>query len=402
MPHEPDTRLTGWKEIAAYLRKDVRTVLRWERERGLPVHRPPGRRGQSVYAIPKELDNWIQLPATGHEPAAAASPLPVVPTRRTRGGRYWLAAVLMLMAAVSFAAWPHRAMTRVAVTGNVIRAFDGDGRELWTYGLGADSVTPSVENGVGRATHVGDIDGDGRPEALVSVVTTTNSPNVVRGLVFCFDAGGGVRWSRELDDVLTFEGRRFGAPWAVGDLMVFGGDRKAVGITAHHFTWWPSMVVTLDAATGERRARYVHPGWVMRIDVTPDLRHVVAAGINNARDAHAVMVLDANTLEERFYSLLLRPDAGAAMREPLDRQHYWISQTGPPTIRLGHSRSLSPVPETIVELSDDLRGLRASQSDSYWAWHGALERDGHLKHSADQCPERSAPPFETRPHQNSQ
>jgi len=32
-------RLDSWKEIAAYLKRDVRTVRRWEHAEGLPVHR---------------------------------------------------------------------------------------------------------------------------------------------------------------------------------------------------------------------------------------------------------------------------------------------------------------------------------------------------------------------------
>ena len=34
--------LNSWKEIASYLGRSVRTVQRWEREFGLPVHRPAG------------------------------------------------------------------------------------------------------------------------------------------------------------------------------------------------------------------------------------------------------------------------------------------------------------------------------------------------------------------------
>ena len=35
----PEDRLDSWKEIAAYLGRGLRTVQRWEREEGLPVHR---------------------------------------------------------------------------------------------------------------------------------------------------------------------------------------------------------------------------------------------------------------------------------------------------------------------------------------------------------------------------
>lgn len=53
-------RLTSWKQIAAYLNRDVRTAIRWEKERGLPIRRELGTRlSQSVYALPEELDAWM-------------------------------------------------------------------------------------------------------------------------------------------------------------------------------------------------------------------------------------------------------------------------------------------------------------------------------------------------------
>ena len=51
-------RLDSWKEIAAYLKRGARTVQRWEREEGLPVHRLPHEKLGSVYAYSAELDAW--------------------------------------------------------------------------------------------------------------------------------------------------------------------------------------------------------------------------------------------------------------------------------------------------------------------------------------------------------
>lgn len=51
--------LSGWKEIANYLGKGVRTVQRYERELGLPVRRPAGRSTGSVLATKAELDAWV-------------------------------------------------------------------------------------------------------------------------------------------------------------------------------------------------------------------------------------------------------------------------------------------------------------------------------------------------------
>ena len=51
-------RLDSWKEIAAYLNRSVRTVTRWEREEGLPVHRHLHSKSGSVYAYKAELEDW--------------------------------------------------------------------------------------------------------------------------------------------------------------------------------------------------------------------------------------------------------------------------------------------------------------------------------------------------------
>src|SRR5216684_3367788 len=51
-------RLESWKEIAAYLGRDVTTVRRWEKREGLPVHRLHHSKLGSVYAYTKELDAW--------------------------------------------------------------------------------------------------------------------------------------------------------------------------------------------------------------------------------------------------------------------------------------------------------------------------------------------------------
>lgn len=55
---EPSDRLESWKEIAAYLKRDVRTVQRWEESENLPIHRHQHKKRGSVFAHPDELDMW--------------------------------------------------------------------------------------------------------------------------------------------------------------------------------------------------------------------------------------------------------------------------------------------------------------------------------------------------------
>ena len=57
-PHSPADRLDSWKDVATYLKRDVRTVQRWEQTRWLPVYRAPGGTRNAIFALKSELDRW--------------------------------------------------------------------------------------------------------------------------------------------------------------------------------------------------------------------------------------------------------------------------------------------------------------------------------------------------------
>lgn len=57
----PERRiLNGWKEIASYLGRGVRTVQRWELLYRMPVHRPAERDRSAIVAFSDELDMWVK------------------------------------------------------------------------------------------------------------------------------------------------------------------------------------------------------------------------------------------------------------------------------------------------------------------------------------------------------
>jgi TolB-like protein len=72
----PSHRLDSWKEIAAYLKRDIRTAQFWEKKEGLPVHRHTHTARASVYAYPEEIDLWqkTRRPPVGAEPQLSAEP----------------------------------------------------------------------------------------------------------------------------------------------------------------------------------------------------------------------------------------------------------------------------------------------------------------------------------------
>lgn len=123
-------RIDGWKAIAAYFGRDRTTVMRWARDRELPVHRVPGGGSSSVYALKSELDAWLadhpktdieedsttdgSLPPAGDEIAPATRPssppaLPQKPGFHTKR-LVQLGIAVALIASLVFVASPDRSV----------------------------------------------------------------------------------------------------------------------------------------------------------------------------------------------------------------------------------------------------------------------------------------------------
>lgn len=117
--------LNGWKAIAAHLRRDERTAMRWAAERAMPVHRMPGPGRGSVDAIAGELDAWLEddrarvaeaarvVPTViepAEPPTVTWAPIPWWRRRRAAGALIASGAVLTMLGALTL----HRAPVAAA------------------------------------------------------------------------------------------------------------------------------------------------------------------------------------------------------------------------------------------------------------------------------------------------
>src|SRR5437868_12590997 len=91
-------RLDTWKEIATYLRREVRTVQLWEKKEGLPVHRHFHQQLGSVYAFRSEVDRWrrevSRHRSSLNEPESTTASgerivIRVLPLKNLRGDAAW-------------------------------------------------------------------------------------------------------------------------------------------------------------------------------------------------------------------------------------------------------------------------------------------------------------------------
>ena len=118
-------RLDSWKEIAAYLKRDVTTVQRWERRERLPIHRQQHDKLGSVYAFRHEIDAWRAarsrrvaetpadsasgpdaMPSSASESRVESNPLAASATIQSkRPGRWFAAAGVTIIAGTLLATW---------------------------------------------------------------------------------------------------------------------------------------------------------------------------------------------------------------------------------------------------------------------------------------------------------
>ncbi len=120
-PDPRGRRLESWKEIAAYLGRDVTTVRRWERREGLPVYRILHIKLGSVYAYTTELDAWRDGRAGAATDVADADPVLEIARHGLRARRWLVVCGVAMLALLVVAYFTTRTRVRGA-TGSKIKS----------------------------------------------------------------------------------------------------------------------------------------------------------------------------------------------------------------------------------------------------------------------------------------
>jgi hypothetical protein len=276
-------RLQGWKEIGAHVGKSVRTLQRWEREYGFPVHRVGREGGEIVWADSEEVDSWFRahISAEQQDPAETATaavkpedaPLGGFSDHRERGAG--IAVMVALIAVVVGALWwvsPFRRRSidgpvNWRIAGGTFQALDAQGALLWarhfdTTVLAAGAFTPEVDGRQGGRVLLHDLDGDARNEVLLLIADRSNPG--VSGLRILNSDG-----SDRVPAVLPGGEVRFGdkswaGPWFPYREWVLQDDattRALIYVAFIHLNEFPTVLVQFDAA-GRERGRYWSNGYV--------------------------------------------------------------------------------------------------------------------------------------------
>lgn len=420
-------RLSGWKEIAAHLRRSVRAAQRWEHELGLPVKRVKTVAGQVVFASRADLDAWLAkqhsvIQAEPVDPVELSEPADDIPVAAGSRSRVERRHPLMTMAAVvtillvlgAWAWWPRTSATpvdSVTIVGKRLEARGADGRVLWHHQFDEDvrglTLTDYPRGPLITIEGV-DIDADGSTEWLIPLRFGDVRGGFRRSdAVAAFSAAGKLRWlaSVPADFTLTCGGVPVQGPWQVSAMSVpnHAGPRS-VWLAFHHPVSWPAFAVEVTP-DGTVTRRYVQAGWIKSIleHETPTGRQVEIAGVINERERASLVSIDP----EAALSALtpLTPEFACDLDAPSDPLRVVLFPPHDVTAAFHYKYFLATA---VYRHGDGLRVSLAGGSavammdaagvvtdvtfiDDYWLQHDALFRDGRLDHPSDSCPQAHAP-----------
>lgn len=252
-------------------------------------------------------------------------------------------------------------------------------------------------------------DGDGLPETVLAATFTT-TPHGPRDL-YCFAPNGKILWHYRPTFDLTFKAQAFSGTARFLDVLVVPAKPwGTIWAASSDVEWWPSFLdrISPDGAT---KRTFVNSGNIRVVQRIQSGRgsYILAAGTNNEY--------------RRAFLAILRPDDPASASPQSEGSEFQCLRGCPGTlpyryILLPRSElntfSLTPynMAEKIVvrqdgfvvetdeklsqvsgfyDFSSNFQPERMAYSDNYKPVHEQLEREGRIKHSWADCPERTTP-----------
>jgi hypothetical protein len=428
----PGIRLTGWKEIATYLDKAVRTVQRWERDFDLPVRRVSDDRVSSVYAFSTDLDDWLRSPSGARargqhatEPDEAPPIAPAAadaPAQRTEqithppGWRQVTATTWVLAAAVfalsALVIWhqfqpapPDSRPGKPAawrIKGDTLAVLDSANRTVFERRFGG--VLSEYDPGQGETQYrvgLDDLDGDGTVETRF-VSHPGSAVSTVDRTLFVLNEDGSVRWTYQFSGTVRFGKVTYGPPWTAQYVFT------TPSVTPGQLDLWascvdragfPAVLQRLDTRTGKPLSTYWSNGYISSLArSTWKGKPVVLVGASfNDASASSLAVLDLASpngsapARQDKYRCADCPTGGLlafvvfpkpARFAPLDASGtlYQIDTRRPdfPVVRVVFAGGVTRGASGIYRLDKDLNPLAVDTVDGYLAEYESLVRTGVL------------------------
>jgi len=431
-PIDPD-RLNGWKEIASFLGKGVRTAQRWEKDYCLPVHRLGREGGEIIFASRREISDWLESgggrDAREHphadnnqqepEPAAEAQNGSTGAGRRTALRVLATAAAVVLGAGAWLVTRPAPSPDHWHLEGRRLLVYDSEDTLVFEHEFAFAPVLHDFpfERQSGGTGLVQDIDADGTREVIFGARSTSHHDLMA---FYIFNADGSIRAEVRPEHVVAFGDVTYAGPWL--PYRVFVNERPygppAIHLVFIHGQNYPSLLQEIDA-DGNPVAEYWSNGYVQQVEYVQwrDLEVLAVGASNNDFQGSSLALFESGVAsgsapaEKDAYRCLTCPpgsvyEPSAFLVFPRRCLHesingtgaigdVWVDAAGSIFVRVeeGTQHPTGPNLNSAVTyvLDSNLNLLRVEPLAGFFAEHDAWHKSGRIDHPLS--PERDGPLF---------
>lgn len=293
--------------------------------------------------------------------------------------------------------------------------YNKKGDELWRKHVGIGFDAEEISKGfpseaLENFLTVVDVDNDGTNE-VIAVFGSVRKPLVARrNNVVCYHSDGNERWKYTFTRRMKFGNEEFSDSYNFINMVVddFNGDGSVEVLgKAVHSTYYPGVLVRLDAAKGVLLDEYWHSGVItpsQQVDIDKDgIRELIWGGTNNGYNQAAVLVLDPRRMggyapapvaytpagvrpgQEKYYLLLPRTDVNMAGAEKRNGVLLIRSTTDSLLeIRTIESQAIDPMPGVYYYFDSEMRCVRVIGNDYFEETHRKLEAEGKIRRKLDE------------------
>jgi hypothetical protein len=425
MARPNDGRLDSWKEIAEYLRRDERTVRRWEATRSLPVHRVPGKGRRAVYAQKSEIDAWLQKggavstpdePAPLNLPTSISEPTPKSSWASRLGGYRVVAAsvclIVLVLAVFAIRSRGDVEIGSVTFSGMELLAWS-NGKVAWSYNFGQPLRALNAFYFDGKIQIV-DLKGDGHKVIVVGVpLIRFENGTSSTDAIYCFSMDGKVLWRHSFDERIHFGGEDAGPRWELFHIAVtHESGRPTIWATLCSFPTSVGILYKIDA-NGNPTKYFVNYGHLRPINSvrTPEGEFLLTAGVNNETSEGILAVLSETEPSGRSPQTGSLADCDSCPSGQPIRYFAFprseVDQVIGPAYNTGFNILVTnsriqvmtlegpnaqdeypPADWAMYDISAAFAPQSVMFSDNYWTAHERLSEEGRINHPVDKCPER--------------
>lgn len=286
--------------------------------------------------------------------------------------------------------------------------YNSDNVELWRKYIGR-GFDPSILSYGYLSTHkyaeIIDVDNDDTNE-IVAVFGFFNVPSYMNK-IYCFNSDGSERWVYQFERTITFGDESF-SDFQIINLLAGDFDRdgnKEIIVVARHQTYYPAVIIKIDAKSGKLFGEYWHSGHITILiaeDFNMDgIEEIFFYGQNNGLNLAPLGILDPRKIEghspsaesylpkdvlkgnELYYILFPRTDLASFSTS----KRNYITEVAFQEVGL--------MKVNVIEVIDgkeygiyyffdsNMNCVKVGDNDIYTAFHEKLEAEGKLTNKLD-------------------